>query len=61
MELTERKKGLTDQGKIKAKQTKALYLSEDPVYSVREICRMVGISSRTLYAYLKHEGVELRS
>lgn len=47
-----RKPGLSDAGKKKALQAKALYLNESPVYSAREIAQMLNISTRTLYKYL---------
>lgn len=55
-----RKKGLTEAAKKKAKQAKALYISDDPIYSVREICRLLSISSKTLYSYLDFEEVKRR-
>lgn len=55
-----RKAGLTETAKKKAVQAKMLYLSEDPVYSTREIYETLNISSRTLYKYLSFLGVERR-
>lgn len=47
-----RKKGLSPEGLKKANEVKKLYLSRDPAYSVREICSMIGLSTRTIYKYL---------
>lgn len=55
-----RKKGFSPEAKKKAKQAKALYLSRDPMYSVREICRLLSTTPKTLYSYLDYEGVERR-
>jgi DNA invertase Pin-like site-specific DNA recombinase len=35
-----------------------MYLSKEPEYSVREICRALGISLRTFYRYLDFAGVK---
>ena len=55
-----RKVGLSEAGKEKAKSAKKLYLSQMPAYSVNEICKMLGISKKTLYKYLYLEGVKLK-
>jgi len=53
-----RKKGLSKAAKLKAKNVAMLYQQEDPKLSIKEICETVGISSRTVYNYLRHEGVK---
>ena len=54
-----RPKGLSQQALQKAKTAAALY-REDSM-SVAGICSSLGISMPTLYKYLRHEGVALRS
>lgn len=53
-----RKPGLSDGAKKKAEQAKKMYLSKDPLYSAREICSILNISTRTLYKYLRYTGIE---
>jgi DNA invertase Pin-like site-specific DNA recombinase len=55
-----RKPGLSIEAQEKAKMAQKLYCSEGPVYSIREICRVLKISTRTLYKYLEFSGVEKR-
>ncbi|GHU83043.1 resolvase [Bacteroidia bacterium] len=55
-----RKKGLTPEAEKKADSAKKLYLSKEPIYSVREISKMLNISTRTLYNYLTYNGVKLK-
>lgn len=52
--------GLSEAARKKALQVRTLYLSTDPVYSIREIADMQCISTRTLYKYLDLLGVERR-
>lgn len=54
-----RKKGLTPKAEELAKRAEKLYKSTNPVFSTREIQKMLGISSKTFYSYLKHRGVEV--
>ena len=56
-----RKAGLSNEAKKKVEQAKKMYLSHDPIYSAREICSILNISSRTLYRYLRYAGIEPRS
>lgn len=53
-----RKPGLSEIAKKKAEQAKKMYLSRDPSYSVREICSILHISTRTFYKYLKILGID---
>lgn len=53
-----RPSGLSEAAQKKAEQAKKMYLSKDPLYSAREICSILNISSRTLYRYLRHVGIE---
>ncbi|TFH94876.1 recombinase family protein [Porphyromonas levii] len=53
-----RPKGITEEGRRKAKLAKKLY--EDKTISIDDICRSVRIGRATLYRYLKQQGVELR-
>jgi DNA invertase Pin-like site-specific DNA recombinase len=55
-----RKPGLSEASKEKARMVKKLYTSQAPGYSVSEICRMIGVSKKTLYRYLEIEGVVLK-
>jgi len=55
-----RKPGLSDDAIKKAKTAKKLYTSKSPEYSVREICKTLGIAKKTLYKYLEYEGVMLK-
>jgi DNA invertase Pin-like site-specific DNA recombinase len=55
-----RKPGLSDEAKEKARMVKKMYLSTSPEYSVREICKALEITSRTLYKYLEFTGTEKR-
>ncbi len=45
------RKGGRPKGVNQAKQKAALALKQDPSYSIREICQMVGISRNTYYKY----------
>jgi DNA invertase Pin-like site-specific DNA recombinase len=45
------RKGGRPKGVNQAKQRAALALKQDPRYSIREICQMVGISRNTYYKY----------
>lgn len=56
-----RKPGLSQTAQKKAEQVKKMYLSKDPVYSVREIASILNISTRTLYRYLSFCNIELKS
>ena len=53
-----RPKGLSQTARLKAKNAAMLYQQKDPRLSIKQICDIVGISSRTLYNYLDHEGVK---
>jgi putative resolvase/DNA invertase len=52
--------GLSEAARKKALQVRTLYLSTDPVYSIREIADMQCISTRTLYKYLNYLNVKYR-
>lgn len=52
-----RPKGLSKQAKATAMAAETLY--REGMLSTQEICEQLGISKPTLYAYLKHRGVEL--
>jgi DNA invertase Pin-like site-specific DNA recombinase len=54
-----RKKGLSTESIKKAELVKELYTSANP-YSIRKICDMLHISSRTVYAYLSYLNVPKR-
>lgn len=54
-----RPKGLSKQARATAMAAETLY--REGVLSIQEICEQLGISKPTLYAYLKHRGVELVS
>ena len=54
-----RKKGLSPDAQQRAEQAAKLYSSTDPVYSVREIAKMIGRSVNTLYKYLKYKEVQI--
>ena len=56
-----RKAGLSNKKKKKAEQAKKMYLSREPLYSAREICSILHISTRTLYKYLRYTGIEPKS
>ena len=56
-----RKPGLSETAKKKAEQVKKMYLSKDPIYSVREIGSILNISTRTLYKYLDFCDIELKT
>lgn len=56
-----RKAGLSNEAKKKAEQAKKMYLSREPLYSAREICSILHISTRTLYKYLRYTGIEPKS
>jgi len=58
--LLGRKKGLTGQTLAKAGLVKQMYISENPVYSVRAISTALNISLKSIYRCLEHAGVELR-
>ena len=51
-----RPKGLSREGKEKAKQVAKLYKDSD--FSIREIASCVGIATTTVYNYLRHEGIK---
>ena len=53
-----RPKGISDEGKSKAKMVAKLY--EDPTNQVEDICKVADISKATMYRYLKRSGVKLR-
>ncbi len=53
-----RKPGITAEAMKKAVKAKKLYLSENPHYSVREICELANVSLKTLYKYLRIVGIE---
>lgn len=53
-----RKPGLNATAKKKAEQAAKMYQSKEPTYSVREICAILNISSRTFYRYLRSVGIE---
>jgi DNA invertase Pin-like site-specific DNA recombinase len=55
-----RRKGLTERTKKIAGLVKQMYLSENPVYSVNQITKELGMSKKTLYKCLEHAGVSLR-
>ncbi|MDR1340407.1 MAG: recombinase family protein [Prevotellaceae bacterium] len=55
-----RKPGLPPEAQEKAKTAQKLYLSKDPAYSVREICRMLHITPKTMYKYLDFTKTELK-
>jgi DNA invertase Pin-like site-specific DNA recombinase len=55
-----RKPGLSPEAQEKAKNAQKLYLSKDPEYSVREICRMLNITPKTMYKYLDFMKTELK-
>jgi DNA invertase Pin-like site-specific DNA recombinase len=54
-----RPKGLSKQARATAMAAETLY--REGALSIQEICEQLGISKPTLYAYLKHRGVELVS
>jgi len=56
--LLGRAKGITSRTKKIAPLAKQMYESENPRYSVRQICEHLNISTRTLYKCLEHENVE---
>jgi DNA invertase Pin-like site-specific DNA recombinase len=51
---------LPPEAQEKAKTAQKLYLSKDPEYSVREICRMLHITPKTMYKYLDYMKTELK-
>ncbi len=53
-----RPKGLSAKAKEKAKYVASLYKKDNPRLSVKYICEVAEISSRTLYNYLEHEGIK---
>jgi DNA invertase Pin-like site-specific DNA recombinase len=55
-----RKPGLSPEARETAKRAQKLYLSKDPEYSVREICRMLHITPKTMYKYLDFMKTELK-
>lgn len=55
-----RKKGLSQENKDKAKQVKKLYTSIEPTYSVREISKMLNVSTKTVYRCLEYLNVPKR-
>jgi len=55
-----RRKGMTEHSKKIAGLVKQMYLSENPVYSVRQITTELRISTKTLYRCLDYVGVKLR-
>ncbi|GHT35671.1 hypothetical protein AGMMS49574_25590 [Bacteroidia bacterium] len=52
-------KGIDTGGGEESRQRKKLYLSKEPIYSVREIAKMLNISTRTLYNYLAYREIEI--
>jgi DNA invertase Pin-like site-specific DNA recombinase len=58
-----RRPGLTEKAKQQAKKAGALYSQNliEQQYTVNEMCKMIGVSKATLYKYLKHEGIALKS
>ena len=54
-----RKPGLSKKAKEKAAAAETLYKRRE--LSTKEIAKQLGISTATLYKYLKHQGVELNS
>jgi DNA invertase Pin-like site-specific DNA recombinase len=55
-----RKPGLSPEAQETAKRAQKLYLSKDPEYSVRELCRMLNITPKTMYKYLDFMKTELK-
>jgi DNA invertase Pin-like site-specific DNA recombinase len=55
-----RKPGLSPEAQETAKRAQKLYLSKDPEYFVREICRMLNITPKTMYKYLDFMKTELK-
>ncbi|MDR1198004.1 MAG: recombinase family protein [Prevotellaceae bacterium] len=55
-----RKPGLSPEAQETAKSAQKLYRSKDPEYSVREICRMLNITPKTMYKYLDFMKTELK-
>jgi DNA invertase Pin-like site-specific DNA recombinase len=55
-----RKPDLSPEAQETAKSAQKLYLSKNPEYSVREICRMLNITPKTMYKYLDHMKTELK-
>jgi DNA invertase Pin-like site-specific DNA recombinase len=51
-----RKPGLSEKARQTALMAKKMYMSKDPEYPVREICRTLHISPRTFYKYLTLAG-----
>ena len=51
---------LTDDTKKKVGLVKQMYLSENQVYPVSQICKELNISKKTLYRCLEFSGVNLR-
>jgi DNA invertase Pin-like site-specific DNA recombinase len=54
-----RPKGLSQKARATAKAAETLYRKQE--HSVGEIAKMLNISKSTLYAYLRHQGVEIGS
>jgi len=58
-----RRPGLTDRAKDQAKLAASMFREnfKDEKYTVREMCKMVGISRTTFYKYLKLEGIKFEN
>lgn len=52
-----RPKGLSPEAEKKAKTAKTLYESKQ--HSIKDICSQLSISKKTLYSYLRHQGVTI--
>ncbi|MEL6661010.1 MAG: recombinase family protein [Bacteroidota bacterium] len=52
-----RPKGLSDEGKKKAKLVAQLY--HDPDWSIRQIAEHLGIATTSIYNYLRHEKIKV--
>lgn len=52
-----RPKGLSPEAEKKAKTAKTLYESQQ--HSIKDICSQLSISKKTLYSYLRHQGVTI--
>jgi DNA invertase Pin-like site-specific DNA recombinase len=55
-----RRKGMSEKTTAKAGLVKQMYISENPIYSINEICKELNVSKKTVYRCLEYAGVKLR-